>query len=320
MKFECSLDNCFPDTTCALGHTNRDECEYWGGEPQHPEQSLASMGIEVAEFTSDIPWNGYALGTSDLAILGGRGRPAVIGLIGPPDSGKTSLLAYLYMWLLKHGRVADWSFAGSWTLGAWESVVQYSRWTSEPPPSFPPHTSSSGRHPGVLHLALRNQATGRLQDVLLTDAPGEWFSQWSRAPDSSVSEGAKWVIEKANALLLLVDTGALSDGKKLPATRRATRDLMEQVGARTSCQTAVVWTKDDVTAVDAVTKSIQTAYSEFIPGAQMMRTTIQNPDTIEACFRWAIDAATAKLPLQIEPEPRLSSDPFLVLRRSYERR
>ena len=47
----------------------------------------------------------------------------MIGLIGPPDSGKTSLLAFVYMWLLKHGQLGDWQFAGSWTLGGWESVV-----------------------------------------------------------------------------------------------------------------------------------------------------------------------------------------------------
>lgn len=242
MKPQCSHDSCFPDTTCALGHTNRAECEHWTGESQPSERDGASAAGEASESTSDIPWNGYVLGTSDLAILGGRGRPAVIGLIGPPDSGKTSLLAYLYMWLLAHGTVAAWGFAGSWTLGGWESVVQWSRWTSEPPPSFPPHTSSAGRHPGILHLALRSRATGRLQDVLLTDAPGEWFNNWSRAPDSSTSEGARWVIERADALLLLVDSGALSHGERLPAARRATRDLMERVGAQASCRTAVVWT------------------------------------------------------------------------------
>ncbi|MEO0325186.1 MAG: hypothetical protein AAF447_19665 [Myxococcota bacterium] len=202
------------------------------------------------------------MGTSDLAILGGSGRPAVVGLIGPPDSGKTSLLAYLYMWLLEHGTVAGWSFAGSWTLGGWESVVQYSRWTSEPPPSFPPHTSSAGRHPGILHLALRSQSNGRLRDMLLTDAPGEWFSQWARVPGSTASEGARWVIEKADALLLLVDTGALADGAK---------------------------------------------------------TTIETPETIEACFGWAIVAATRRSPLEVGAEPRLSNDPFLALRRSHGR-
>lgn len=319
MKFECSHDSCFPDTTCALGHTNRAECEHWNGESQPSEQDRTSSMSEASEPTSDIPWNGYVLGTSDLTILGGRGRPAVVGLIGPPDSGKTSLLAYLYMWLLEHGMIADWSFAGSWTLGGWESVVQYSRWTSEPPPSFPPHTSSAGRHPGVLHLALRSQSTGRLHDVLLTDAPGEWFSQWSRVPDSPASEGARWVIERADALLLLVDTGALSDREKLPAARRATRDLMERVGAQTSCRTAIVWTKDDIKAADAVIKTLVTTSRAFMPAAETIRTTVYDPETIKACFAWAIEAATDRLPMQIEPEPRLSLDPFLALRRTYGR-
>ena len=311
MKFHCSHNNCFPDTTCALGYTDRTGCEHWTEQSQLSDQGEASAQSEGLESTSDIPWNGYALGTSDLAILGGRGRPAIVGLIGPADSGKTSLLAYLYMWLLEYGSVGGWDFAGSWTLGGWESVVQYSRWTSEPPPSFPAHTSSAGRQPGILHLALRNQETGRLRDVLLTDAPGEWFSQWSRVPKSSASEGARWVIERADALLLLVDTGALSDRKKLPATRRATRDLMERVGALTTCGAAVVWTKSDIVV------TINAASSEFMPAAQTMQTTIETPNTIEKCFAWAIKAATARLPLLIDPEPRLSHDPFLAFRRSH---
>jgi len=319
MKGKCAHHSCFPDTTCALGHTNRAECEHSGGEKQSSGDDQPTTVWDASESTSDIPWNGYVMGTSDLAILGGRGRPAVVGLIGPPDSGKTSLLAYLYMWLLKHGTVSGWSFAGSWTLGGWESVVQYSRWTSEPPPSFPPHTSSAGRHPGILHLSLREQSTGRLRDVLLTDAPGEWFCQWARVPGSSASDGARWVIENADSLLLLVDTGALSNSGKLPATRRATRDLMERVGARSLCPTAVVWTKDDIAVPGTVVRTIETASSEFLPSSRTMRTTIETPDTIEACFAWAIDAATNRSPVKVVAEPRLSDDPFLALRRPYGR-
>ena len=139
MSHRCTHENCFPDTTCALGHLDRKDCEYWQKRDVGEEESAKQEEIP----TNDVPWNGYALGTSDLAILSGRGQPLLVGLIGPPDSGKTSLLAYIYMWLLKRSAIGDRRFAGSWTLGGWESVVHHCRWTGEPPPSFPPHTSSA---------------------------------------------------------------------------------------------------------------------------------------------------------------------------------
>ncbi len=219
MTRRCTHESCFPDTTCALGHLDRGACEHW----QEPEESEDDVVEASQNPTSDVPWNGYTLGTSDLAILGGRGQPLVVGLVGPPDSGKTSLLAFVYMWILKHGTLGDWLFAGSWTLGGWESVVQPCRWKGEPPPSFPPHTSSTGRHPGMLHVTLRNPTTGGVRDVLFTDAPGEWFTQWSRVPGDPTAAGARWVIEHSDVLLLLIDSAALADPDKLPATRRATR-------------------------------------------------------------------------------------------------
>lgn len=313
MSFHCSHEGCFPDTTCALGHLDRADCEHW----KDSEPAQDGKNGEPETDTSDIPWNGYALGTSDLAILGGRGRPAVIGLIGPPDSGKTSLLVYLYMWLLKHGRIGKWLFAGSWTLGGWESVVQHSRWTGEPPPSFPPHTSSAGRHPGILHIALRCADSGQLKDVMFTDAPGEWFTQWSRVPGAASSEGARWVVEHADALLLLVDSEALADRKKLPAARRATRDLIDRVAAHTSKSVSIVWTKDDVDVPAHAAQALQNTYAGVMPDVAVLRTTVKNPETIEECFDSALSAATLNPALPPVRELRLSDDPFLAFRGAY---
>ncbi len=310
MTHRCTQDSCFVDTTCALGHFDRLECEHWKAIDEVDEDN--STG--VPESTSDVPWNGYSLGTSDLAILGGRGQPIVVGIVGPPDSGKTSLLAFVYMWLLKYGTLGEWQFAGSWTLAGWESIVRHSRWTGEPPPSFPPHTTSAGRHPGVLHVTLRHAADLGVLDVLFTDAPGEWFTQWSKVPGDPAVAGARWVIEHSDVLLLLIDSAALADADKLPKARQASRDLIERLAAKGRCNLAVVWTKDDVMVPTVARESVQRACTDFIPGAPVLKTTVELPATIEACFVRALTIARSTTAAGEPIEPQLSDDPFLAFR------
>ena len=307
MTVDCKHEACFLDIACALGYLNRSECENWireEAETMEPE----------AEPASNIPWNSYALGTSDLAILAGRGRPIVVGLIGAPDSGKTTLLAFLYMWLLEHGEVPGWLFAGSWTLGGWESMVQYSRWTGEPPPSFPPHTSSSGRVPGLLHLSLRNQA-GLVRDVLFTDAPGEWFTEWAKAPTDKHAIGARWVIQHSDVFLLLVDRGALANEDSLPQARRATRDLMERVGAVAShIPLGFTWTKTDVTLPAATRETLETSRCQFAPYSEIWETTTEAPETIARVLARAIDLGESQPVRPRVFEPLVSDEPFLAFR------
>ena len=309
----CRHEACFPDTSCALGHNNRSACEHWvQAEPETPEPGGAPGA-------ADIPWNGYALGTSDLAILAGRGQPVVVGLIGAEGSGKTTLLAFLYMWFLEHGEVPGWLFAGSWTIGAWESLVQHSRWTAEPPPSFPPHTSSSGRVPGLLHLTLRNKE-GVVRDVLFTDAPGEWFTVWSKAPDHEGASGARWLIEHSNVILLLVDSVALSNEETLPQARRTTRDLTERAGALAShVPIGFTWTKTDVTPPVATRETIERSRSHFAPTSQVLETTTETPSTVANVFSQAIDLGAKHLDFQKLREPRVSDEPFLAFRGNYVR-
>lgn len=309
MTRECAHENCFADTACALGHRDRGECPHWG-DGEQPVQNGPETPAERSP--SDVPWNGYALGSSDLAVLAGRGRPLVIGLVGPPDSGKTSLLAFLYMWLLEKGRLGAWTFAGSWTLGGWESVVHHCRWSGEPPPSFPPHTSSAGRHPGVLHFAARHDS-GVLRDLLFTDAPGEWFTRWARVPDDPTAAGARWVVEHSDALLLLVDSGALADPQKLPSVRRATRDLIERVAAEADVPVTVVWTKDDVTVPDLARRAVERACTGLLENAVTATTTVRQPEGIAECFSTAISAAAGSLRVEAS-DANISKDPFLAYR------
>ena len=312
MTQPCRHEACFVDTACALGHHSRSDCEHWiQPEPQSPQPATPPSVAEV-------PWNSYALGTADLAILAGRGQPLVVGLIGAEGSGKTTLLAFLYMWLLEHGEMPGWTFAGSWTLGAWESLVQHSRWTAEPPPSFPPHTSSAGRVPGLLHLTLRSRH-GLVRDVLFTDAPGEWFTFWAKAPDHDEAAGARWVVQHSHVILLLADRSALSNEATLPQARRAARDLTERLGARAShASIGFTWTKTDVDLPASIHEMIERARSLFVPDSEIWGTTIERPSTIARTFSQAIDLAKAPAALPRLCAPRIGHAPFVAFRGSYD--
>ena len=309
MIVRCDYEHCFTDTTCALGHPDRGACPHW--KKSEPDEVEATQPRVVR---SDVAWNGYALGTSDLSILAGRGQPVVVGLIGPEGSGKTSLLAFLYMWLLKHGRIGDRLFAGSWTLGGWEAIVRPCRWTGNPPPSFPPHTSSTGRHPGILHVVLRHAGTDVMRDVMFTDAPGEWFAEWSRSPGSPHAAGARWVIEHSDILVLLVDSAGLAIVHTLPLTRRLTHDLIERVAAERSVPVVVVWTKDDVEVPELARRSLDRACKEFLPEVQTLKTTTSTPESIEATFAHVLKIGDTKNGTFEACETRKSTNPFLALR------
>ena len=142
---------------------------------------------------------------------------------------------------------------------------------------------------------MRNQKTGELRDVLLTDAPGEWFTQWARSPGGATAAGARWVVEHSDVLLVLIDSAALADSEKLPQTRRATRDLIERVGAEERIRPLiVVWTKDDVEIPKITRDAVNRACDEFVPTAVQLKTTV----TLPSLSRHALLARSAKLRLK----------------------
>lgn len=285
----CRLETCFaPETPCNLGH-DLSECQYFS-ESASAATAEKTVGAaaestatteappERAAHTDErlLPWSGSSFGTADFAFVAARSAPRVLGLVGNHNAGKTTLLSVLYLLvhrgLLPQGR----AFAGSFTLGGWEALAHNLRWSAGQVPHFPPHTPRGMRRvPGLLHLAFRRPIAehGRilgdlLEDVLLTDPPGEWFGAWAVDKDAPSAEGARWISSQSDALALLVDCEALAG-----ADRGAAREQLLRLSQRLSSnargkRTAVVWTKSDIPVSEHMRAAITAALHNDLPGHQ----------------------------------------------------
>lgn len=261
---KCSQATCFvPDTGCDLGHTNLSKCPMWRSVkvPDTAEESLPGEML--------MPWSGSALGLVDLKFVSGRGKPIVIGVVGPQNAGKTTLLAAWYL-LLGRG-LADTEgrlFAGSYTLSGWEAVAGSMRWSPGQRPRFPAHTSSrGGRAPGLLHLIFGHKNGGKPIDYLFTDAPGEWFQRWAINTDSEEGAGARWVSDNSDGFIIVADCEALA-GESMGAARGSLQRIAKRLGAeRGGRPVTLVWTKSDVDIAPEMEEAVRGAIIDAMPDA-----------------------------------------------------
>ena len=262
---ECPRETCFwPDTACNQGHIDHSEC------PVLAADSTGERDDAVPQDGVAMPWSGGVLGLADLGFIAGTKRPIVLAIMGPQNAGKTTLLGAWYL-LLGRGSVPDdeLRFSGSCSLAAWEAVASSLRW--EPgsiPPSFPPHTSSrSTRVPGLLHLAFARGADQR-SDYVMTDAPGEWFSNWAVNRDAPDAEGARWAAEHADLFLLVADRGALA-GRERGAARTDFRLLARRLADNLRGRpVALVWTKADIHIPDETEEAVRRTVCRTVPSAK----------------------------------------------------
>lgn len=193
----CSRPACFaPETSCVLGF--EEDCEH-----------LEARTQEVAEIDDHeghgLPWSGLALGLNDLFPIVALGRPNVVGVVGAANAGKTTLLAAHWICARRGLGLFGRQFAGSYSLSGWHQIARHLQWIPYGS-GFPPHTSAADeRSPALLHVMYQHQ--GARRQVLVTDAPGEWFTRWAEEP--SAVEGARWVADQSDVFLLLADSDAL---------------------------------------------------------------------------------------------------------------
>jgi hypothetical protein len=325
MSVRCANERCYVHEDeaegCYDGVPDHTRCSKWRPAEAQPSTQVP-CDAEVARPASAtgtvrVPWSGNGLGLLDLANLTPRGRFILVGVLGAHDAGKTTLLLGNYQLLLRSGRLADARFAGSRTLKAWESLASWPRSDDAArQASFPPHTSrNAGRVPSLLHLALRG-ANGGFSDVLLTDAPGEWFTHWAINEHDPEAEGARWTIKHADVFLVFADCQRLS--RTSPERGKARSQLvrlLERLGGHAHGRpTVLVWAKSDHKPDATIRDDILQTLRDYLSGAIEAESTTTELGSLAKVLWQALNKVWTPRRAHPMTEPVLDHHPFAAFR------
>lgn len=310
----CANPNCnvHDGETCVLGELAPESCSEWTSTPTEPNPTADAT---LSPVEARVPWSGSALGLSDLMLLLPRSKHILVGVLGAHNGGKTTLLAANYLLMLQGRAMADAMFSGSRTLYAWESLASWMRFDdSARPPTFPPHTPrGSNRVPGLLHIALRREG-GDFRDVLLADAPGEWFSSWAVNENAAQAEGARWLSMHSDAFIVVADCQRLS-GQERGLARKDLLQLLDRLANHVARRpVALLWTKSEHDVPQGIKNSIRDALASSFPGATEHAVSIKTPESFAEPIDAILSAAWRSAPageIVIETQ---THDPFLSFR------
>ena len=171
------------------------------------------------------------------------GATRVIAIIGPLESGKTSLIASLYD-LFQAGPVAGIEFSRSRTLHAFERACHDARSASR---RGKPHMYRTNRGEVLFfHLEIGGGAAGDGLSLLMGDRSGEEYQE--AAADASISLGFLEVV-RADSVTVLVDGERLQDTGARHNLRNEIILMLQALhdgdALRTGSRIAIVLTKLD---------------------------------------------------------------------------
>ncbi len=256
MRKKCSKANCPAPKGLCLEHASNDhpKCEHWQG-PQIGQ--AVEKQKKMSGTAQSLPWTGEPFLPTDIEIVSQRSSPLIIGMVGNADAGKTSYLGMLYTLLFNGIKFNHWSFSGSYTLAAWETLAQYLKIRPNGKLEFAPPTPSNPDYYSLYHLVLKKG--GVFRDVLFADSSGEVFKIWSENTQDQNAENARWIYEKSSAFIFMVDSVALI--KRRGAAKSEIVQMAEQLAANLKGRpVAVVWSKAD--EIGNIRENIKSALSD----------------------------------------------------------
>jgi hypothetical protein len=151
------------------------------------------------------------------------------------------------------------------------------QWKPGVQPEFPPHTSTRGtREKGLLHFSFVEESA-LLRDYLFADAPGLWFQRWAVNEEAADAQGARWVVQNADAFILTADCAALA-GPDRGSARSAIQLLARRLGANLRGRPVILaWTKSDIAIADTMRQAVRDAVSSQIPDYSEIVVSMQTP-------------------------------------------
>lgn len=226
MSLECNFEGCTVGETgvCAL-ERDPNTCEHRLGSSTSPDHDDAREIEEKSEAKDDLGGpvlekppgvssfpSSRTLGPEIVSEMMASRYVKVVGILGDPESGKTSCLTSLYL-IVANAMLDGWEFADSRSLMGFEDIARGAReWNKgQVPDQMTVHTEmADDRRPGFLHLRLMRTSDGRRVDFALPDLPGEWTTDLIGTARVDRFE----FLKSAEAIWVVIDGRLLADRER----------------------------------------------------------------------------------------------------------
>ncbi|MDD4992120.1 MAG: hypothetical protein PHR83_07815 [Paludibacter sp.] len=278
MEGKCSNPDCPAPISCHDGHDNHTECPNW--VKNNTLKTKVPKELSRNSSKSSQVWSGDVLKIDDVSQISYRNTPIIIGLAGKAKAGKTTFLSMLYTLLLNGQEFSNYGFAGTKTIIGWDNLYNKLK-VKENKVSLPEPTPTN--YLRLLHFALRNNED-QLKDVLLTDASGEVFTNWSQNKDAANAKNAQWIYDRSNGFILFIDCDDLITRKNSAKTEII--DIAEMLNNDLKERPVIaVWSKADLKAdvhpkiKESLQKELQEIFSNYTE-IDISNFPSKNPDEI----------------------------------------